>query len=201
MSLEQERERAVQMLCRQFAHDNLTTAELESRLEAVYKASTLSQLQALTAGLPVVALTTDDERPHALSATATEAAQRRLLSVFGSLKKAGDWEPSPRTRVISVFSDCELDFRDARIAPGVTTIDVSAVFAAVKIIIPPGVSVECDGSAFMGSFEDKARLGPPPGGDAPILRITGVSVFSEVKVVMRMPDESALGALKREWTR
>jgi hypothetical protein len=44
-------------------------------------------------------------------------------------------------------------------------------------------------------------MGPPPGGDAPILRITGTSVFSEVKVVMRMPDESALGALKREWTR
>lgn len=200
MSLEQEREHAVQMLCRQFAHDNLTTAELESRLEAVYKASTLSQLQALTAGLPPVALGTD-ERPHAVSATATEAAQRRLLSVFGSLKKGGDWEPSPRTRVISVFSDCELDFRDARIAPGVTTIDVSAVFASVRVIVPPGVSIECDGSAFMGSFEDKARMGPPPAGDAPILRITGISVFSEVKVVMRMPDESALGALKREWTR
>lgn len=201
MSLEEERERTVQLLCRHFAHDNLTTADLEARLDAVYKASTLSELQALTAGLPVVALATDDDRPRAISASAGETAHRRLLSVFGSLKKRGDWEPSPRTRVISVFSECELDFRDARIAPGVTTIDVSAVFASVRVIVPPGVSVECDGSAFMGSFEDKAHMGPLPSGDAPILRIAGIAVFSDVKVVMRMPDESALGALKREWTR
>ena len=185
MSLEQERERTVQLLCRQFAHDNLTTPELESRLEAAYKASTLPELQALTAGLPSVALTTDDS-PRDASVTARDASQRRLLSVFGTLKKRGDWEPSPQTRVIAVFSDCEVDLRAARIAPGVTTLDVSAVFAAVRIIVPPGVSVECDGSAFMGSFEDKTE-GAPAGRGAPVLRVAGTSVFSEVKVVVRMP--------------
>jgi hypothetical protein len=193
MSLEQERERTVQVLCHQFARDNLTTEELESRLEAAYKAASLSELHALTSGLPAVALTADDERSHAVSGTATDSAKRRLVSVFGSLKKRGDWEPAPRTRVVSVFSECELDFRDARIAPGLTTVDVAAVFAAVRIIVPPGVSVECDGSAFMGAFEDKAHVGPPPAGDAPILRITGIAVFSEVKVVMRMPGESTRG--------
>lgn len=197
MSLEQEREQTVQLLCRQFAQDYLTTPELEAKLEAAYKASTLAELRALTAGLPAVREPGDMMRQDEGDSVSTARAGR-VLSVFGSIKKRGDWDPAPRTRAIGVFSEMELDFRDARIAPGVTTVDVSAVFASVRIIVPPGLHLECDGAAIMGTFEDRAKgIGDPAPG-APTLRIVGTSVFSEVVVVMRLPDETAKEAKRRE---
>jgi hypothetical protein len=35
----------------------------------------------------------------------------------------------------------------------------------------------------------------------PILRIVGTAIMGQVQVRMRLPDESALQALKREWGR
>src|SRR3972149_6403746 len=55
VSLELERERAVQALCAHFAQDHLTTQELELRFEEVYRASSLDEVRRLMTGLPALA--------------------------------------------------------------------------------------------------------------------------------------------------
>jgi hypothetical protein len=200
MSLELEREETVQLLCRHFANDGLSTQELESRLDAVYRASSADELRALLTGLPALPAPTASAALAARSgAERVDRPAQNIRAIFSSVKKRGEWEPAPYVRAKAMFSELVLDFREARISPDVTTIDVKAAFSSVRIIVPPGVRVECDGSAVFGEFSEKTLLGAAPDVDAPTLRITGSVVFGEVSIVMRLPDEGELHALKREW--
>lgn len=202
MSIDLEREQTIQLLCRQFALDHLTTQDLESRIDAAYRAKTADELKAVLDGLPLVPMTlTGTSGTVAQLRETLPRAEQRLFSLFGAVRKRGDWEPAERTRAIAMFSDMSLDFREARLRPGITTVEVTAGFAHVRIIVPPGLHIECDGSAVMGEFSEKTSLAADPSADAPTLRITGVAVFSQVDVRMRLPDESAMQALKREWGR
>jgi hypothetical protein len=201
MSIDLEREQTIQQLCRQFALDHLTTQELESRLDAAYRAQTPDELRALTAGLPPVPLTSAGtvvtSRPYGTA----PATPQRVFSIFASVKKRGDWEPAEHVRAVAVFGELVVDFREARLRPGVTTVEVFAAFGNARIIVPPGLHVECDGSAILGEFSQKTFLSADPAAEAPTLRIVGTAVMGQVQVRMRLPDESALQALKREWGR
>ncbi len=113
------------------------------------------------------------------------------------MKKRGEWEPAGYTKGVALFGELELDFRHALIPLGVTTVKVLAAFGTVRVIVPPGIHIECDGSAVMGQFSERTGMSPDPGVDAPTLRITGMAVFGEVKVVMRLPDETPMETLRR----
>lgn len=54
MTLELEREDVVQKLCAAYARDQLTTGELEARLERVYKSADRAQLNTVLDGLPAI---------------------------------------------------------------------------------------------------------------------------------------------------
>jgi hypothetical protein len=184
-NIEAEREKTVQLLCKYFAQDGLSTQELESRLESAYRAANVDELRALTVGLAPL--------PSAPVRAENEVRllddERRMFAMFGSVKRRGDWEPPSRTNAVAVCSELVLDFREARIHPGVTEVRVKALMSQVRIIVPPGLHVECEGSAFMGEFASKTDMSAYPGSGAPTLRITGIAVMSEVKVSVRMPDE------------
>src|SRR3954468_16484675 len=52
LPLADARERLIDELSRQFASDNLSIEELELRMERAYKATSVAELQSLTADLP-----------------------------------------------------------------------------------------------------------------------------------------------------
>lgn len=63
MTLELEREDVVQKLCAAYARDQLTTGELEARLERVYKSSDRAQLHTVLDGLPAIQVARLGETP------------------------------------------------------------------------------------------------------------------------------------------
>lgn len=198
MSLELEREHTVQVLCRWYAQDHLTTEELESRLEAAYRATTLAELQSLTAGLPAELVGGSQGAPaYDPVHGAVTSPRGRILCIFAQKRKRGEWEPATHTSVDAAFGSLELDLREARIAAGVTTIDINAAFAEVTVIVPPGLHVECDGTAIIGEFADAIFEGAA-GPDTATVRVTGTVVFASVHVKMRYPGETPLEALKRD---
>ena len=202
MSLDLEREQTVQLLCRQFALDRISEQELETRLDAAYRARSSDELNALVASLPPVPMSTYERAPVTISQRQhVPPEERHVYSIFSSVKKRGDWEPGEEVHATTIFGELVLDFREARLRPGLTTVHISAVFGTAKIIVPPGLHIECDGSAFMGEFTQKTSLAADPGADAPTLRIVGNAFMANVDVRMRLPDETALQALKREWGR
>jgi hypothetical protein len=198
MSLDLEREEVVQQLCRAFANDHLTTQELDAGLEAAYRATTSAELRALVATssavVPANPATPEMRLPDLLPA----GHSLRVSAMFASVHKQGDWEPAPVTHASATFGEIVLDFRDARIRPGVTEVHASATFASIEIIVPPGLHIECDGSATFGEFSERVSMSAEVDADAPTLRITGEALFAEVHVVMRLPGETARDAKRRE---
>lgn len=189
--LREARERAIAILQESFAHDLLDVDELERRVTAAHTSATEGELVALVADLqpslegagatiPVVtALVPAAE----ISATAT------IRATMSATRRGGAWDVPRHLEVRGLMSATVLDFREARFPPGPVDIEIHAVMSSVEIIVPPGLSVATDGSAFMGVFEQVHRAPPQPDPNQPLLRIHGRAIMSAVEVKLRLPGE------------
>ncbi|MEA3246119.1 MAG: DUF1707 domain-containing protein [Gemmatimonadota bacterium] len=199
MSLEQERERVVEALSAHFAADHLSTQELEARFERAYRARTLDELRDVAGGLPALAHPARPPTPRP-SAPAPErtsvAGERRYTAIMSAFRRDGEWTPNRHTVLLAVMSEARIDLRDATFVDREIKFDVKAVMADVRILVPPGVTVECDGGAFMGEFSGRHQ---DAGGDpeAPRVVVTGSAIMAKVSVETRLPGESRLAAWRR----
>jgi hypothetical protein len=164
------RERIIEQLKRHYANDELTEAELESRLKEVYAARTVSDLENIVVDLPLTAAPRSDT-----SIAATFSGQERKIA--GVVPH----ELSLSARMGYV----ELDLRDASFAPGVTTIDVRSFMGYVEIHLPEGVRVENHGRALFGYFAIKGLDEDSPS----VVRITGRAVFGYAEVFLPDADD------------
>jgi hypothetical protein len=63
--------------------------------------------------------------------------------------------------------------------------------AGVEVFVPPGVRVECTGSAFMGAFEVDQRAQWIAAGEDRVVRVTGFAFMAGVDVKVRPPKGTA----------
>jgi hypothetical protein len=189
ISVNQARERVIETLSTYFAQDHISLEELERRLERAYKATSIADLDALTADLRyspapgAQAVVPAPPRPVALTAD-----HERILSIMSESKRTGLWAVPQSLRVVAVMSDTTLDVTHAQLPAGIIDIDMSALMATVKIILPPGVHLVSRLHAFMSSLNnDLDDTSPPPG--AAVIRLSGWAVMAEVKVLVRRREE------------
>lgn len=82
-------------------------------------------------------------------------------------------------------------------APGVTELQIFALWGGVEVIVPPGLNVESHGIAILGGFEHAGDGEYPADPNAPTLRITGAACMGGVDVTVRHPGETARDARRR----
>jgi hypothetical protein len=206
--VEAQRARVVARLEDHFAHDRLEMDEFERRVDLAERASAPAQLDELLADFPEEKQA--DKKKDALAVRETSsalaetenralatteprgalvvAARQRssVVAVFSQARKKGRWRPAAQMKVRSVFGDVKLDFREAEMAAGLTEVDATAVFGSVKIVVPPEILVDCDGTAVLGDFADIEPRKLPAGDESrPCLRVGGRAVFGSVEVVVK----------------
>lgn len=200
--LEQTRQSVIAQLAEHFAADNLSVEALEERLDRAHQAATLDDLRALTSDLPVVqagAAPVTAPRTYVSPATGAHVAERQIIvGIMGGAERKGVWTPARQTYVLALMGGAELDFREARLPPGVTEIMVFAIMGGAEIIVPPGVHVDMSGFALMGGFGQTGYAPPPTDPDAPVLRIGGFAMMGGVEVNIRYPGERPKDARQRE---
>jgi hypothetical protein len=187
-SMDRERERVIEELSRHFAHDNLSLDELERRIEQVYRAGSVPALRDLTRDLPSPE---DAVTPAKRAAPVPEVftpEEDRIVSIMASTKRRGVWRPPRYLNLYSIMSETHLDLTEAVLGQGVTEIHLRAVMTQVKIIVPPGVRVVVQPSAFMADVADETFDPPAVGSGAPVVRITGPVIMSELKVFVRQRE-------------
>lgn len=81
-------------------------------------------------------------------------------AIFSSVARQGEWVPPDVLEVRAWFGSAKLDFTQALLAPGLTVVDVSAVFGSVEIIVPVGLEIEIAASALLGAVEQRDASGP-----------------------------------------
>lgn len=131
-----------------------------------------------------------------------------ITAVFSSTARRGEWLPAEEVRVRAVFGNVTLDFTQALLAPGVTTLETLALFGSIEIWVPADLEVELAASAVLGSVEQRdsggrvrrfiadqirrvtgqeapAGYAPDPDEEAPVLRIEGHALFGSILVKVR----------------
>ena len=200
----ESRQATIDLLCEHFAEDRLSVEEFERRLDAAHRAATSAELDTLLQDLPrrptapvraqgssVV------EGSYSLAEPAGVKEREVVIAVLGGTGRKGRWSPARNNFVISVMGGAELDFREAILPPGVTEVQIYAVWGGVEIVVPPDLHVESHGFALLGGFEHAAEDAVAPHPGAPTLRITGFAVMGGVDISVRYPGETARDARRR----
>jgi len=197
--LKREREHTVKILIDQYAADNLTVDEFESRLDKTYLATTREQLDVLLSGLPVLADSSAQEvAPPVARARADEVKDSGIqIAIMGGSDRKGAWTPPRKLYSLAMMGGAGLDFREARMPPGETVVNVLAIMGGVEVIVPPGLAVETHGMGLMGGFDALDQAGDYADPDAPRLVIKGMAIMGGVEVKVRLPGETARDARQR----
>ena len=197
--LKREREHTVKLLIDHYAADNLTVDEFESRLDQAYVTMTQEGLAALLSGLPVLASTSEVAyAPPVATVPADQVKDFGMqIAIMGGSERKGSWTPPRKLYSLAVMGGAGLDFREARMAPGETVVNILTVMGGVEVLVPPGLAVETHGMGIMGGFEAVDQAGDYTDPNAPRLVIRGMAIMGGVDITVRLPGETAKDARAR----
>lgn len=205
LEVDEARERAIDLLSECFARDMLAVEDFERRLDLAHAAASMAELGEAIEGLGSVGVTAADTpapgeatAPRAPAAALSEVRPAdRAVAVFGETKRSGQWVPARRNSVVAVMGSSRIDLREARLGPGVTTITAVAVMGSIEILVPPGLHVQCGGSAVFGTFERRDSGPAPVGAGDSMVRVDGFAVMGSVEIETRHVDETRKEAKRR----
>ncbi len=204
--LSHTRQVTIDALCEHFANDVMGVEEFERRVDSAHRASTVADLKDLLRDLPgsdlpapVSGASMPTPAPRARSYRLAAAGQVKdreiVVAILGGASRRGPWTPARKNFAFAMMGGAELDFREAVLGPGVTEVQVFAMWGGIEIIVPPGMNVESHGAGIMGGFDHLTDIAPDP--DAPTLRITGVAIMGGVEITQRYAGESSRDARRR----
>jgi hypothetical protein len=202
-SLSNARERKIDELSRHFANDDLTLEDLERRIERVYKAVSVAELESITADLapsPAAGPGARSPRDRLVASSAApssielgyEVERSRMLSIMSSTRRVGRWVAPRELDVVAVMSDTKIDLANA-VLPigGVVDIHVNAVMASMQLFVPPGMRVVNQLHSVMSDVRSDADEVGIPGTSSsmPVIRLRGVVFMGNLRVRMRRREE------------
>lgn len=200
VALERARTLARERIGEGYARDLIDADELDRRLELLERAATATEIELLARDLvaPTVVEPTQLVRvaaqPHELAPTQTIGAW------FSETKRTGPWTPARENAVTAVLASVRLDLREARLAEGTTAFVVKVVAGEIEIIVPPGLRIDLECSAFFGEVDHDEPVEPvEPAPEHAHVRVlvTGSIYFGSVSVREQLPGETRSEARKR----
>jgi hypothetical protein len=84
--------------------------------------------------------------------------------------------------VLTVFGGSSLDFREAQLPQREITVNCMTVFGGVDIVVPPEMRVIDSGIALLGGRDTGPGTEESADPNAPVLRLTGLTVFGGLSV-------------------
>jgi hypothetical protein len=200
VALRDRREQVINHLSEGYAQDVFDVDELERRLDLAHGAGSVAELDALVADIApaaspstalVVAGPTAIDDPN-------RADTKKVRVVLSSVERRGRWSVPRKLDLRVLWGNAELDFRDASIGPGVTTIHVRVFMGNFEVVLPPNLGIDVDVSSFAGSVTERHRVPPEADPARPLIRIVGTVRFGNLEVTTRLPGETARDAYRRE---
>lgn len=198
-SLSRAREVKINELSTHFANDDLSLDELERRMERVYKATNVAELEVITADLKnAVAVPADMIQAKVVrgkggAPAQFEAMPTRIVAIMSSTKKVGRWGVPPILGLKAVMSDTQVDLTHAVMTSNTVELEIKSVMASVKIIVPPDMRVMVDTSSVMSNIESKADdlalANVPASASQKVLHLTGYAFMSDLQVIVRRKED------------
>jgi hypothetical protein len=202
VALRDRREQVISRLSDSYAGDVIEVDELERRLDLAHGARSVAELDLLvndlgdpapgaaTTALVVAGPTAIDDPERADS--------KRLRVIMSAVERRGRWAVPRSLDLRVLWGNAELDFRDASLGAGITTIHVRVFMGNFEVVLPPNLAIDVDVSSFAGAVTERHRVPPDADPTRPQIRIVGTVVFGNLEITTRLPGESARDAHRRE---
>lgn len=191
-----DRDRVADILREALAEGRLTTDEHAERIETLYAAKTMGELEPLTRDLPVPGRTAEPGpvpgRPVPGIPARTESPT--IVAVFGGASRKGRWRVGSEIKAFALFGGVDIDLTEAVFESPYVTITITAVFGGVDVKVPENVTVRGDGAVgVFGGFDVKGYEAEEA--NAPVVQVRGLALFGGADVRRKR------GKRLREWAR
>ncbi|MFC8510671.1 DUF1707 domain-containing protein [Streptomyces sp. NPDC057411] len=174
-----DRDRIADILREALAEGRIDAEEHSERIDSVYRAKTVGELEPLVRDLPAARPRTEPP-PAALYGTQdAEGPADNLVAVFSSTTRKGRWRVGRKTNAFSLFGSVEIDLTEAIFAQRLTTINATSIFGNVEIRVPENISLRGSGTGIFGNFEVVTLEGADP--QAPLVVVNGFTLFGNVE--------------------
>jgi hypothetical protein len=185
-----DREHTVELLQHHCGAGLITLDEFSDRVGLAYAALTRSELDRVTADLPVRAgPVPESRRPR---------SRRWVVAVMSANNRKGRWRTTGRINVVAVMGGCHLDLRQAEFDTPVIEILALAVMGGIEITVPEGIEVELTGLPVMGGKDVRTADVPTIPG-TPLVRVRAFPIMGGIQVRSRKSasERKAAGEIGR----
>lgn len=175
-----DRDRVAEILREALAEGRLDPEEHAERIDTVYRAKTMGELEPVVRDLPAAA----GSRPRSDSVgygygPSAPVPDQNLVAIFSASVRKGRWQVPARINAVAVFGSVEIDLTEAVFPQQQVQINVTAIFGSVEIRVPENITLRSSGSGVLGSFEIETNEATD--GDAPQVQVNGYAVLGSVE--------------------
>ncbi|MFD6438106.1 DUF1707 domain-containing protein [Streptomyces venezuelae] len=181
-----DRDRTADILREALAEGRLTAEEHAERIDGVYRAKTMAELEPLVRDLPAAHEQPSARRPAVEPAPSRPSpgvvppvADENLVAVLSGSVRRGRWRVGRRTHAYAVFGSVEIDLSEAIFEHRQVVIKAFAIFGSVEVRVPENVSLRGSGTGVLGSYEVDTLDSPDQ--DAPVVFVDGVAVMGSIE--------------------
>ncbi|CAM5549468.1 DUF1707 SHOCT-like domain-containing protein [Streptomyces xanthochromogenes] len=177
-----DRDRIADILRDALAEGRLDATEHSERIDAVYRAKTVGELEPLVRDLPASGARprpVAEPRPHEWEETGAPVDAENMIAVFSASTRKGRWRVGRRTNAFSLFGSVEIDLTEALFEQRLTVINATAIFGNVEVRVPENLSLRGNGTGIFGNFEVHTLEADDP--EAPVVVVNGYSVFGNIE--------------------
>ncbi|WP_033323566.1 DUF1707 SHOCT-like domain-containing protein [Streptomyces yerevanensis] len=179
-----DRDRTADILRDALAEGRLTAEEHSERVEEVFRAKTVGELEPLVRDLPGEhrrgATRAYQPAPnHPTPGAVPPVADENVVAVLSSATRKGRWRIGRRTHVYAIFGSVEIDLSEAIFEHRQVVIKAISVFGSVEIRVPENVSLRGNGGGVLGSIE--VRTLDSGEQDAPVVYVDGLAILGSIE--------------------
>ncbi|MEV0601269.1 DUF1707 domain-containing protein [Streptomyces sp. NPDC050315] len=177
-----DRDRIAAILREALAEGRLDAEEHAERIDGVYRAKTMGELEPLIGDLPAGRERTDADRTVAAYTPEPSPAGSGVTTLVGILSSAvrkGRWRAPARISAVAVLGSVEIDLTEALFTHQHLHINAVSVLGSVEIRVPENVTLRCGGSGVLGAFEAETYESDDPA--APVITVHGFAVLGSVE--------------------
>ena len=184
MPLEQDSERALDLLAQAYSHDRLSLEEYEVRVGRVLRCVESAELEKLAAGLGPTAGPSGFDPPMPPTPPMPPAYPGfRNATIMGSRQFDRSFMDLRPAAAFTLMGETRIDLAGWDAPEGVTEINLVCIMGSCALRLPRGVAIENRVVPVMGESRTHAAGDPPPRGSR-VVRLTGAVIMGELTVFL-----------------
>jgi hypothetical protein len=177
------------------AEGRIDAAEHAERIDKLYSAKTIGELEPLVRDLPMGRAATAAPAPATRTYTPDPSGENpNLVAILSGAERKGRWRVGHRITAVAILGGVDIDLSEATFTAPELVIHCTAIMGGVTIKLPENVTLRGGGVVgIMGGSDIQAFEAPDP--DAPVIRIDGVAFWGGVEAKAKRGKKVA------DWTK